>query len=147
MVPFSVVVLSTAATISLLARCSVATKPQNPTLHMSHVIGGRDDDINLKDLSVTYESCVASLQQMHAQSPAAINSARVSTTSTRLVFQPKTLTNIRWMHVPKAGTSFAATLFAYACNGPEPLVSVAESLSPVMHTSINIGFAFQLGSV
>jgi hypothetical protein len=64
--------------------------------------GGLDLDAGgdaeaLAGLAVTYESCQASLGAA-----------------------ARTLARPRWLHVPKAGTSFAATLFAYVCDaGPE----------------------------
>jgi hypothetical protein len=52
---------------------------------------------------VTYESCVASLSQP----------------------LPKTLQDLNWIHIPKTGTSFAATLYGYLCTSePNPKVSV-----------------------
>ncbi len=52
-------------------------------------------------LSVKYDTCRAFLQERFGPSG-----------------RPKTLEKVFWMHIPKSGTTFAATIFAYVCHEP-----------------------------
>ena len=64
-------------------------------------------------ISVTYESCVRSLRASGKHG------------------RPKTLQNPNWIHFPKAGTTFATTLYGYLCtarnaSGPPALNAVCS---------------------
>ncbi len=60
--------------------------------------------------AITFDECAASLTRL--------NHTAIS----------KTLAHPRWLHIPKAGTSFAANLFAYTCRNDATLKSEAKIL-------------------
>jgi hypothetical protein len=87
---------------ALVLVCGVSLSVSVPTT-VNH-----SDKIDVSKIKVTFESCKASLDKL---APA---------------MRKKTLPEVRWVHIPKAGTSFAAALYAYVCKYNKENASAAQ---------------------
>jgi hypothetical protein len=99
----------------------------------------------IQNAGMNFEKCRASSAKRLSTAPSPMPTAG-SPASSRV---PKTLARLRWMHVPKCGTSFATTLFAYVCgNASHPPVSNASvvTLAKFLHNPRSIMSIYALFS-